>query len=340
MLAEPPTEVDPGIWLVRVPLHVRLDPVNAYVLKDEDGAVTIFDAGIAAGARELWVEALRAIGARPSDVQQIVISHVHPDHIGGAGPLQALTRAPLLASRSTIQQAGDIWGDEGRMESYFAAVREHLHAHGLPDEIADRLQRRESELVRMAVELPPEGAWQRLEDGDRIEAAGHDWRVRHTPGHADGHLVLHEEQGGRLLAGDHLLERISPAVGRFPRHERDPLGRYMESLMTVAMVDPQLVLPGHGTPFEGAADRARDLMQHHLERIEDCVRAVDTLEQATAYEVARIAFPRVFESEQPDAANQRFATTETLAHLERARLDGRVACATGDDGLVRYHVVW
>jgi hypothetical protein len=113
----------------------------------------------------------------------------------------------------------------------------------------------------------------------------------------------------------------------------------MESLMTIAMVDPELVLPGHGAPFRGAADRARAIMQHHIERIDECVAAVAELGAGTAYEVAQRVFTRVFEAERPDAANQRFATTETLAHLERARLDGRVRCATGDDGLVRYEPV-
>ena len=338
LLAEPPVEVDPGIWMVRIPLHVRLDPVNAYVLRDHDGALTIFDTGIAAAARELWREALEAIGASPADVQRIVVSHVHPDHIGGSGPLHALTGAPLFASRSSIHQAGDIWGDDGRMESYFEAVREHLREHGLPDGVAEQLQRRESELVRFAVTLPPADAWQQLDEGDRIEAAGHAWRVRLTPGHSDGHLVLHDEAGGRLLAGDHLLERISPAVGRFPRHEKDPLARYMESLVTIAMVDPRLVLPGHGEPFAGAAARARALMRHHVERIDDCVTAVSGLGAATAYEIARVVFSHVFDPDEPDVANERFATTETLAHLERARFGGRVARERGDDGLVRYRL--
>jgi glyoxylase-like metal-dependent hydrolase (beta-lactamase superfamily II) len=188
----------------------------------------------------------------------------------------------------------------------------------------------------MAVDLPPDDAWHPLDEGDRIEIAGRSWRTRLTPGHADGHLVLHDEAGGRLLAGDHLLERISPAVGRFPRHEKDPLARYMESLMSIAMVVPQLVLPGHGTPFAGAADRARALMAHHVERIDDCVRAVADLDEPTTYEVARVVFARVFDAERPDAANERFATTETLAHLERARFDGRVARSCDADGFVRW----
>jgi glyoxylase-like metal-dependent hydrolase (beta-lactamase superfamily II) len=336
VLAWPPDEVLPGIWRVRIPLHVRVDPVNAYMLVDDDGTVTIFDTGIAPMGEQLWRAALDSIGRTPQDVARIVVSHHHPDHIGGSGALHRLTRAPLLASRSTIRQAPDVWGDKGRIESYFTAIDEHLHEHGLPDDVAAQL-RDEGDLARMAIDLPPDDAWEPLDDTDRIDAAGRCWHVRLTPGHADGHLVLHDRDGdGALIAGDHLLERISPAVGRFPRHERDPLARYLESLMQVAMLDPGLVLPGHGDPFTGGSERARELVRHHHARIDSCVEAVQQIGPATAYEVARRVFAHVFERERLDAPNQRFATTETLAHLERARFAGLVQRERGEDGRTRY----
>jgi glyoxylase-like metal-dependent hydrolase (beta-lactamase superfamily II) len=288
------------------------------MLIDDDGAVTVFDTGIAVGATELWRSALRHVERDPADVRRIVVSHHHPDHIGGSGPLHRLTGAPLLATTSTIRQAPDVWGDGGRMERYFASVEAHLREHGLPDDVASELAS-EAGRARTMVDLPPDDAWEPLDEGDRIEAAGRSWRVVATPGHADGHLVLHDRDEGLLLAGDHLLERISPAVGRFPRHERDPLARYLESLMKVAMLDPGTVLPGHGDPFDGAAARARTLVAHHQQRIDECVDALAQLGGCTAFDAARQVFARVFSAESPDPANQRFATALERSVASRAR---------------------
>lgn len=336
LLVPPPEEVLDGIWQVRIPLEVRTEPCNAWILRDGAGGLLVFDTGVANAAEAMWRGAFDAIGHQPSDVRTIVVSHHHPDHIGGSAALHRLTGARLLASASTIAQGPDVWGDRGRLDSYFDAVEQHLAEHGVPVGVLDRL-RGEPDLVRAAVQLPPDEAWEPVGEGDAVELDGRTWRVRLTPGHADGHLVLHANDG-LLLAGDHLLERISPAVGRFPRHERDPLARYLESLMTVAMLDVTMVLPGHGAPFTGARERARWLVDHHLQRIDACVDAVAAHGPASAWDVAQHVFPKVFGAAPPDPANQRFATTESLAHLERARRDGRLTRARDDDSIVRFRV--
>lgn len=334
-----PEPVQPGIWRLPIPLHARAEPVNSWLLVDpDDGSVVIFDTGVAPDAHERFSAALDDIGAAPSDVRSIVVSHQHPDHVGGTRALHELTGAPLVASASTIDHTHDVWGYDGRLERYMGEIRLHLLRHGLAPEISDRLVD-DHVWARVAIELAPQAAWTPVADGDLLRAGGRDWRVVFVPGHADGQLVLHDAQGGLLLSADHLLERISPAIGKFPEHEPDPLGRYLESLDRVASLDHvELVLPGHGTPFRGAAQRAHDLVAHHVDRIDACVAALSAPggQPMTAFDVARIAFPRVFIEDPVDAPSARFATTEALAHLEHARVLGRVATVLEDDDVVTW----
>lgn len=330
-----PLEFLPDIWRLPIPLHVRSEPVNVWILRDGDGALTLFDTGIDAGAAELWPAALDAIGHVPADVRRIIVSHHHPDHLGGTRALHELTGATLHASPATIAKAPVVWGDAGRMETYFAELQHLLDDHGFPANVAAALGD-EAAAAKLAVQLAPPDAWSELAPGTSIEAGGRTWEVVPTPGHADGQIALFAPASGLLLAADHLLERVSPAVGLFPHHDADPLGSYLESLERVAQLDVSTVLPGHGAPFSGARERLRFLVGHHVERIDQCVGAVRAAGGATAYEVARSVFSRVFERDALDAPNQRFATTESLAHLERARAVGLLEQRHDDDGITRY----
>ena len=153
-------------------------------------------------------------------------------------------------------------------------------------------------------------------EGDRLEA-GETYEVLLLPGHADGHIVLHGLETGRLLGGDVLLEEITPNVGRWEDTAFDPLGRYLETLSRVAGLAPSVVYPGHGPPIEDAPRRAREIRLHHEERLDVTHRALaDGAE--TAYDVARVIW-----SGELGFHEQRFALVEAISHLERLCVEGR-----------------
>jgi glyoxylase-like metal-dependent hydrolase (beta-lactamase superfamily II) len=153
------------------------------------------------------------------------------------------------------------------------------------------------------------------------------WEVLATPGHADGHLVLVRD--GVLVAGDHLLPRITPAVGLYPDSRPDPLGDYLDSLERTAELGLRLALPGHGEPMPDPTARARAIVAHHRARLEDTAAALGP-EPRTGYEVS---YPLFGADLNPGA--RRFAVAETLSHLERLVREGG-ARRHDDAGAVSY----
>jgi glyoxylase-like metal-dependent hydrolase (beta-lactamase superfamily II) len=132
-----------------------------------------------------------------------------------------------------------------------------------------------------------------------------------------------------LVAGDHLLPRISPAVGLYPDSRPDPLGDYLASLERTAALGLRLALPGHGDPLEDPAGRARELIEHHRRRLDETAGALDATPR-TGYDVSLA----LFGADLVPAA-RRFAVAETLSHLERlVRMGG--ARRNEDNGCVSY----
>jgi glyoxylase-like metal-dependent hydrolase (beta-lactamase superfamily II) len=192
--------------------------------------------------------------------------------------------------------------------------------HGVPANVAEDLivqGHAFATFIRYAID--PELLYEGSEVGG--------WQVVELPGHADGHLGFVRD--GVLIAGDHLLRRITPAVGLYPESRPDPLGDYLASLERTIELAPRVVYPGHGEPIHDAAARARELFEHHRARLNDTAAALST-QPRTAYEISLNVFGRELTPTQ-----RRFAVAETLSHLERLVREGRAA-RSGDDDRVFY----
>jgi glyoxylase-like metal-dependent hydrolase (beta-lactamase superfamily II) len=294
------------------PLPLGIDHVHCYLLPGEDGW-TLVDTGLGLpGAEERWAP-LKDLDA---PVTRIVVTHFHPDHVGGGEDAQALTGARVLQGASDYEQCERVWGSP----DWSQRLADYLQANGLPSEAAEEL-RDEARTFRPFIRFARDP--ERLREGD--EVAG--WRVLELPGHADGHICL--ERDGVLVAGDHVLGAITPTVGLYPESRPDPLGDYLDSLERTIELAPGLALPGHGDPIDDPAARARQIVQHHHRRL-DVTAAALADGPRTGFEVSVALF-----GEHLDAGDRRFALAEALAHLERLVREGRAA-RHGDGGTVSY----
>jgi glyoxylase-like metal-dependent hydrolase (beta-lactamase superfamily II) len=231
---------------------------------------------------------------------------MHPDHVGGARRAAEVTGAAVHQGTLDYAQCERVWGSDDWPERIAAWFR----SHGVPAGVAD-------DLIEQGHAFAPFVRFARnpelLEEGDRVDG----WEVVALPGHADGHIALMRDDV--LVAGDHLLAAISPAVGLYPESRPDPLGDYLASLERTIELDPRIVYPGHGDPVERPAERARELIAHHRRRLGQTAAALDS-EPRTGYDVSFDVFG---DSLQP--AQRRFAVAETLSHLERLVAEGGAA---------------
>jgi glyoxylase-like metal-dependent hydrolase (beta-lactamase superfamily II) len=295
------------------PLPTRPGHVHAYLLRGEDGW-TLVDTGLALPDT---AETVRAAAAElDAPIVRILLTHMHPDHLGGTEPAVEATGAQVLQGELDYEQTEHVWGNSEwphRISAWF-------RSHGVPADVADELIEQGSVYAPFIRFHPgPE----LLHEGDEVDG----WRVLAMPGHADGHLCLVRD--GQLVGGDHLLDRISPTVGLWPDSRPDPLGDYLESLERTVDLGPRIVYPGHGEPIRDAAGRARELVEHHRARLDAAEAALEP-EPRTGYDASFDLFGRTLSS-----GARRFAVAETLSHLERLRREGRSE-RVEDEGVVRW----
>jgi len=311
-----PTEVAPDIFLVPIPIPIPLRYVNCYLMRGPAGW-TLVDTGFHDQlAVDAWPRAFADLGIRPQDIDQILLTHYHPDHIGAAGWLQQWTGAPAYMHDVELRQLELFWG-EGmapqveRLVAFFAA-------EGMPAEMAQAIghhHHQQFDLVQPLPTLTP------VPTGARLALGRGQYEVIHTPGHSDGLAIFHDSQTGILLANDMILAKITPNVSVWPGCSPNPLVQYLASLEKVEQLGARLALPGHRSMIADVAGRAREIADHHQERLEKMAAAtrVDPT-GATAWQVTE----RIFRPEELTIHQVRFAMAETLAHLVYLVEQGRM----------------
>jgi glyoxylase-like metal-dependent hydrolase (beta-lactamase superfamily II) len=165
----------PGVW--RIPL-VR-DYVNGFILRDDDGQVTLVDMGLKSSGPKVMA-GLSAIGSAPSDVTRLVLTHAHSDHAGGAAHVAAAT-----GRRFEIHTDDAAYAREGKSPPRDRSV--------LLGRLFNRLSRGQ--------DFAPVPVERELSD-DEVLPIGGGLRVVHTPGHSPGHVSLLHEQTRLLITGD------------------------------------------------------------------------------------------------------------------------------------------
>ena len=320
------------IHRLSIPTPFAVGRVNCWLI--EDDPLTLVDTGPNSGTSlDALERALAEHGRRIEDLELVVISHQHMDHLGlasivarrsGAEVAALDLLAPWVARYREGMDADDVFAERVMAE------------HGIPQDVRLALMAASQAYRALGAAVT---VTQPLADGAELVLRDRTLRVWHRPGHSPSDTIFHDERRGIVLGADHLIRHISsnPLIARpldVPLDDDPPdrppaLRIYLDSLRaTRAMQGVDLVLAGHGDPVTDHVALIDDRLEMHARRARKIRRLLEDGPK-TAYEVAQALWGSV-------AVTQAYLTlSEVLGHADLLVADGRVAEERGADGVVR-----
>ncbi|MEL6663941.1 MAG: MBL fold metallo-hydrolase, partial [Pseudomonadota bacterium] len=322
--------ITPRVHWVRMPLPFSLKFINLWLIDDGE-SWTIVDTGMPLDeTKQAWRDIFEAkLGGRP--VTRVIVTHMHPDHVGNAGWLsRKFPGAELWMSRLEYITCRMLVADTGREAP--SAGTDFYHRAGWTGDQIEVYKSRFGGFGRGVSQMPD--AYRRLEDGDMFEMGGETWQVMIGSGHSPEHACLYCAALNLFISGDQILPRISSNVSVFPTEpSANPLADWMASCARLrdALPEEVLVLPAHNEPFVGAHKRLTHLIDGHETAL---TRLHGRLSEAPRRIID--TFPALFGRKigQEDLG---MATGEALAHLNLLIDRGQASAEVDADGVVWYH---
>jgi glyoxylase-like metal-dependent hydrolase (beta-lactamase superfamily II) len=267
------TTVAPGVHWIRLAMPYRLNHINVWALEDGDGW-TLVDTGLRTEETAAAWKQLLATPPLDRPLTRIIVTHMHPDHIGMAGWLSRKHAARLWISRMEYMACRVLVSDTSR-DAPADAVRFFQEAAWSASAI-DEYRSRFGNFGKHIHALPD--SFRRIVDGERIRIGAHDWEVVAGRGHSPEHSCLYCPDLRLLISGDQVLPKISSNVSVHPiEPDADPMADWFASLDTIQqrVPDDVLVLPAHNDCFHGLHARIAQLrsgQEAAFERLRSALR--------------------------------------------------------------------
>jgi glyoxylase-like metal-dependent hydrolase (beta-lactamase superfamily II) len=314
-----------GVHCLAVPTPFAVGRVNCYLI--EDDPLTLLDAGPNSATSLTALEAaLAEHGRQVEDLQRIVVTHQHIDHIGLVEILAKRSGAEVCALDLLAPWLADYKHEMEQNDSFSAAI---MLRNGIPQDVVYALR-------AVSASFRAWGAaahvTRPLRDGELLEFAARGWRVLHRPGHSPSDTVFWDEASGELFGGDHLIKHISSnplltkPLGSSDSAARRPraLMSYLDSLERTQEMELSVVFAGHGEPVEDHRALIDERFRMHRRRA-DKLYGLIAERPRNAYELAQELWGNV-------AVTQAFLTlSEVLGHVDLLIDGGRVRECERDD---------
>lgn len=320
---------DPSIKVLPVPTPFAVGRVNTYLV--EDDPLTLVDAGPNSGTSLTTLEAaLAEHGRKVEDLERIVLTHQHIDHIGLAQILADRSGAEVCALDALapwLAQYGSVMEDDDRF------AEQLMVRNGIPKDIGIALRAVTAQFRAWGSPVQVSTA---LTDGGTLGFANRTWQVFHRPGHSPSDTIFLDAATRDLMAGDHLIKHISsnplisrPLDGHVPEGGRPrALVMYLESLRATREMELRQVLAGHGDPIDDHRALIDERLAGHERRVRKIAKIIAG-RPLSAFEIAQQMWGNV-------AVTQAYLTlSEVLGHIDLL-LERGEATEVEDDGVVRF----
>jgi glyoxylase-like metal-dependent hydrolase (beta-lactamase superfamily II) len=325
-------EVAPGVHWIRMPLPYALDHINLWALEDEAGW-TVVDTGVHTDESiGVWTELL-AHWPDNRPITRVIVTHMHPDHVGLAGWLTRKFGCRLWMTRLEYLNCRVIVSDTGR-----EAPQDGLNFFrraGWSEAALDTYRARFGRFGKHVYALPD--SYRRLHDGEALSIGGRRWRVVVGSGHSPEHACLYCPELDVLISGDQVLPRISSNVSTHAMEpDSEPMSEWLHSLDKLRrdIPDGVLVLPSHNECFRGLHARIDALRESQERAFNRLRRSLDRPRRAVD------VFAHLFSRDVAETEGPKFsmATGEALASLNHLASRGELDSETDAAGAVWYRL--
>lgn len=273
----------PSITRIAVPTPFPVGDVNVFLYRGRE-ALTLFDAAVRTEeAYAALVAGLAEHGVAVWDLERIILTHHHFDHIGLLRRLMEESGAETCGHPDILAQLQLSYGYDDRHRAYHESLLAEL---GVPADHTDPFILSRDSLrkfidVYTLDRLLPDGV---VVDG---------FTVHHVPGHSPTD-TLFVHSSGAAVTGDHILENVNPnpILRRpLPGHRRaKSLVEFQQSLRHTRSLGLTLCYPGHGAPFTDHHRVIDGILAQH-ERRNRRILSTITPQGFSAYELARALYP-------------------------------------------------
>lgn len=308
----------PTIYPIIVPTNSGLRTFNFYLVENE-GTLFLVDAG--EQTEECWQALLDTLEQNKftiTDIDAIVLTHHHADHIGLVNRIRSKDFVPVYAHPKAIIR---LKRERTFLEQRIQFFNKLYAEMGCGDDASSTIERMKQSIEKNDYQKI-NGVIDTVVEGDTLFG----FQIIGVPGHALDQIALFHEKSGTMFVGDHIIKHsASNALIELGEDgERTPsLILYEQSLQKILRLDVEVAYSGHGDVIESP----HSLIQKKLKRMEEKSHKIVRLLNSpkTAAEIAKLIYKHRYETLFS------LIMSEIIGHLDRLEHLGEIRKEKSDN---------